>query len=142
MPAALELGGQPVAGDHLGQLGADHAGPHREDVAVVVALAQLGAVDVAAGADADALHLAGGDADADAGAADQDAAVALAGGNGLRGTVTEDGIVIIPVCGVVIAEILPFETHFIEHFGELTLQGNPGMVTGQSDHRHYLPFLL
>ena len=68
-------------------------------------------------------------------AADQDAAVAFPVRHGLRGFVAVYGIVIIPVRGVVVSEILPFQPHLVEHLRDLGLQGYSGVVTGKSDHR-------
>ena len=64
--------GEEGVGDRLGELRADDAGAHGDDLGVVGERGALGGVGVVGQRGADAGHLVGRDADADAGAADQD----------------------------------------------------------------------
>ena len=121
-----------MGGDHFGQVDAHDAGAHGEDIAVVMALGEFGAIDIGAGADAGTLHLAGGDADADAGAAQQDAPVALAGGHGLGGAVAIDGV--IAAHGFVGTKVLIFQVHAVQQLHDLVLEFDGRMVAGKCNH--------
>ena len=138
VPAALERGGEPQAGDQLGQGRGDDLRAEDEHVRVVVRAGDLRGEQVMADPGPDAVDLVAGDLLAGTGAADHDAPVGFfrrhfPADRGAQRRVV-DGL------GAVGAEVVDLVALVREPPDEVLLQCDAVVVGG--DHDPHVPFLL